>query len=77
MAFQNSKGKVGGCGGSLSWKSEGMRGLRNWNSAGMGDFRSGNISTWDRQECIIFLENAYFVDLISSDLCVSSPGGVL
>ena len=37
----------------------------------MGDFRSGNISTWDRQECIIFLENAYFVDVISSDLCVS------
>ena len=37
----------------------------------MGDFISGNISTWDRQECIIFLENAYFVDLISSDLCVS------
>ena len=37
----------------------------------MGDFRSGNISTCDRQECIIFLENAYFVDVISSDLCVS------
>lgn len=27
MAFQNSKGKEGGCGGSLSWKSEGMRGF--------------------------------------------------
>ena len=50
------------------WRHEG---IRNWNSAGMGDFRSGNISTWDRQECIIFLENAYFVDVISSDLCVS------
>ena len=49
-----------GGGGSLTWKSEGMRG-----------FRSGNTSTGDRQECIIFLENAYFVDLISSDLCVS------
>ena len=37
----------------------------------MEDFRSRNISTWDGQECIIFLENTYFVDLISSDLCVS------
>ena len=70
MAFQNSKGKEG-----LRrffvleiWRHEG---IHNWNSAGMGDFRSGNISTWDRQECIIFLENAYFVDVISSDLCVS------
>ena len=27
MAFQNSKGKEGGCGDSLSWKSEGMRGF--------------------------------------------------
>lgn len=65
MAFQNSKGKEGGCGGSLSWKSEGMRGFA------IGILQAWRISTWDRQECIIFLENTYFVDLISSDLCVS------
>ena len=41
MAFWNSKGK----GGSLNWKSEGMRDTYNWNSKGKGSFR-------DRQEFI-------------------------
>ena len=59
-------------GGSLNWKSEGIqRDTYNWNSEGKGGGGGGElgsrISTGDRR-VYVFLENAYFMDLISSQM---------